>query len=1423
MPPNEVKELRAMKAKKLINNGLQLLAITLVAGINLSVQALVWPTTPSGSTASAIPMTMLVAAKDHKLFYEAYNDASDIDGDGELDIRFKPTITYYGLFDPKVCYKHNGDNTNTGLFEPVEVSTDPATLKCPGKWSGNWLNYVTTSRIDALRKVLYGGYREVDTTSETILRRAYIPQDTHSWAKEYTSEAHDKYKISDYTPLNQPNSGRRHFFGNVTMNAGTNCATLNTCSNLPPFLSVVTNSNKRVWEWASKERPVLDGTHGGARSDYTIRAKVCTGTFLTDCKKYGTNIYKPKGLLHDYGESDAMLFGLLTGSYNRNMSGGVVRQLMTSFSNEVSSTTGIFTSNATIVNNFNAMRIRDFNNGRTDATYRNGSFRTGPMNEGAYVDWGNPIGEMMYESLRYLAGKKSPTPIFDTSGSHDAAVGLTRPSAWDNPYEAGSAANAYWCARPNMLVMSDSYPSYDADQVPGSPYSLLTTDLTGFSASTLLGSITHYESEITGLKFIGQSDALNLDYAPSAKNVTNLAYVRGLAPEEPAKLGSYTSAAVAYFGKTQGFNVPSGQKQTVDSYFVTFASPAPTIAFTVAGRTVTVVPFAKTIDGASTDRTKGRYQPTDPIVDVYVRTVANTSTATMDISTNGGRPYLQYNIIYEADEQGNDFDMDVNSLYTLSINAAGQLQIEVQVIYESTGSNQNIGYVISGTNRDGIYLVTSDKVESLPYFLNTPPGRGPGYCDPVPTNTDPRFNECRQLPSLYNLATFDRSIETFSASTAPSATFLKDPLWYAAKWGSFKDLDGNARPNNKLEWDQNNDGVPDSYFFVQNPLKLKESLTKAFDTIVKNAGSSGNVIANSTSASENTRVYQAIYDPANWSGELEAYPVDSVSGVGTVTSWRASEKVPEHSSRKIFYSADDGTGKVFEWDSLSSSEKALLGDSDVVSYIRGVRTKEVQYGGIFRNRPINPSDNVLGDIAHSSPFYLKDNDTVFVGANDGMLHAFNATTGVEQFAFIPSSSISRLSLLKELNYNNNHQYYVDGDIVVSSLSQTGTKNYLVSTLGRGGKGLFALDVTTPASFSGGNLQWEYMSASDNSLGYMLGRPKIAQMKNGQWAVIVGNGYNSTNGTAVLYIFNLQTGAIIKKFDTLVGGDNGMATPGIRLDTDGRAISIYAGDLKGNIWEFDVSGLTTSTWTISNSGAPFFQAKDGSGAAQPITAPITIAVNSVTGDPHFGKLFVYVGTGSDFQIADATSTQTQTWYGLIDEGSVIASRDDLRTRTVAVTGTAFGKPVRAFSAATAGDMVAMKGFKMDLPDPGERIVTASNYYKLAEPVLIASSLVPIIDVCEPGGRGYLNAINPFNGARLTKPFFDIVGTGDFTDDVIGGANIGSIDLGVGKPGESIIIGRRLTVGGSKGVIKDIKINPGITPTKGRLSWREIIRD
>jgi len=608
------------------------------------------------------------------------------------------------------------------------------------------------------------------------------------------------------------------------------------------------------------------------------------------------------------------------------------------------------------------------------------------------------------------------------------------------------------------------------------------------------------------------------------------------------------------------------------------------------------------------------------------------------------------------------------------------------------------------------------------------------------------------------------------------------------------------------------------FFSAADPEQFATALTNTLNDIVKRTGSASNISANSTSINTGSQVFQAKFNSGKWNGDLDAIKV-SATGTGA-TNWTASEHIPAPASRNIF-TTSGGSAKAFNWTALSATDQTALGSSDVVEFLRGVRSKELQNGGSFRNRALS---NILGDIVHSSPYYVKDTNTVYVGANDGMLHAFDATSGQELFGYIPSTVIPNLQNLAQPNYA--HKYFVDGDIAVSSTSQTVGKNYLVSTLGLGGKGLFGLDVSTPSSFAASHVLWEYSGSSDADLGYMLGQPLIAKMNDGSWAVIVSNGYNSSSGKAVLYIFNLATGALIKKIDTAVGSDNGLASPGmIDADGNGTVDFIYAGDLKGNVWKFDVSDATVANWKVAFTSQPLFTAKDTSNIPQPITAPIIVAKNDLTGDPNIGKRFIFFGTGSYFRSADPGDAQVNSWYGLIDDNAIINSdKSELVPRSIAEEGVFDGKQVRTFNSASAGDMTGKKGWYMNFTtQSGERIVTASALYKAVKSVLVVSSIIPVVDPCVPGGKGYLNAIAPFSGASLDAGFFDINDANGYTDDKLNGKFIGGFDPNIGMPSKPVLIGNRLVVGGSSGGLASVKVNLGSKTIKGRLSWREIILD
>lgn len=658
-------------------------------------------------------------------------------------------------------------------------------------------------------------------------------------------------------------------------------------------------------------------------------------------------------------------------------------------------------------------------------------------------------------------------------------------------------------------------------------------------------------------------------------------------------------------------------------------------------------------------------------------------------------------------------------------------------------------------------------------------------------------------------------------------------------WGDPTDAEDLDRIDDLWHASVNGHG---NFVSAANPSEFVQGLIDALATVAQRLGSASNVTANSTSFQTDTRVYQASYVSGKWSGELAAYEV-SAAGISSVdadgdgvpdAAWQASKQLPAAADRN-FFTWSGTTGTTFPTTAQQTS-MAKPGRADInggpttgaqsVAYMKGSQALEVKNGGKLRDR-----DSLLGDIANSSPMYVSESQTIYVGANDGMLHGFDALTGVELFAYVPAGiDFADLSTLSDPQYSPSHRYFVDGPVVVSSTTQTAGKNYLVATLGRGGRGIFGLDVTSPTAFDATDVLWDKTgSGLGNDMGQILGEPLIATLNSVDGsghhvqAVIVSNGINSPNGNAVLFVLNLVDGSIIAKIDTGIGGDNGLSAPrGADSDGDGRLDYVYAGDLKGNIWKFDLKDTAASNWGTAFGGSPLFTATDSTGKAQPITAGLSIAR-----DPDSKKIWVFAGTGSFMTTGDVSSNDVQSMYGLIDDGPAISGRDKLVDRDIIVVKNQDGHDVRGFE--SPGTMPASKrGWFVDLdePSPGERIVSNPRVRGIV--LLFASMVPPKENTCEAGGTGYINAIDPFTGTSLANPYFDGNGDGKVDDnDRVTAADdtvvvIGSIDLGVGMPTLPTLIDKLLVVGGSKGTLGSVTMNPQGSSAR-RVSWREILRD
>lgn len=598
---------------------------------------------------------------------------------------------------------------------------------------------------------------------------------------------------------------------------------------------------------------------------------------------------------------------------------------------------------------------------------------------------------------------------------------------------------------------------------------------------------------------------------------------------------------------------------------------------------------------------------------------------------------------------------------------------------------------------------------------------------------------------------------------------------------------------------------------ASSPSEFTAGLGKALAAIAQRTGSFSNVATNSASLNAGSRVFSASYVSGTWTGTVKGQPVTR-DGLGA--GWTSS--IPSLAARKVFTSTTTDAGATFPTASQQTALARVGGPADYAvtgadnaAYIKGDTSREERNGGLLRNRP----STVLGDIVGSSPFYVPETNTLYVGANDGMLHAFDGTSGQELFAYVPRIiNFTQLATLSRGDYS--HKFFVDGPVVVTERALTPNKNILVGSLGRGGKGLFALDVSAPASATATSVAlWERQDTPGGNMGQVLGRPILSNVQGTSAAAVVfGNGVNSSHDRAVLVVMNAQTGAVIREIDTGAGSSaapNGLSAPTGVYGPDGKTLAyVYAGDMLGNVWKFDLTDTSSAAWTATR----LFTAQDATGKAQPISAGVTVATH-----PWTNKRWIFFGTGRYLttEDADSSNVSVQSMYGFIDSGAAV-SRSDLTRRTVQVTsGTSSGYPVRAFEGRTSLP-ISSKGWYIDLPDAGERIVQDAQ---VVSTYLITASMIPTGNACDADGRGYVNALDAFTGTSAASSYFDLDKNAG-TDDTVSGLPVGSVDAGVGMPTLPNVMRGVMLVAGSNGEIQALPVKP---PRWERVSWRDLKGD
>jgi len=588
------------------------------------------------------------------------------------------------------------------------------------------------------------------------------------------------------------------------------------------------------------------------------------------------------------------------------------------------------------------------------------------------------------------------------------------------------------------------------------------------------------------------------------------------------------------------------------------------------------------------------------------------------------------------------------------------------------------------------------------------------------------------------------------------------------------------------------------FLSAANPKDLIDSLQKIMGNIEERRGSSSSVSINGDELYQemggDIRLFQSSYNSATWTGDVQSYGIDATTGqVNSDPEWSAAKQLDENStwSNRMIATYDGFSGIEFAWGSLNSTQRAHLNNnSTLLDYLKGDQTNE---GSPYRAR-----NSILGDIVHSSPAFHED--VLYAGGNDGMLHAFNATSGRELFAYVPGMVFDDLAALAQTDYS--HQFYVDLTPVVKKSQDMidstdgDAESLLVGGLRKGGKGYYALDVTDAGSIStatdlANRVLWEYTNATH--LGYTYSRPSIVRSNDSthKWIILFGNGYNSQQGHAELFILDTD-GTLVRKIDTGLGyvsgtEKNGLSSPTpVDVNNDQKVDYVYAGDLKGNMWKFDLTSDDYTNWEVAyrNSTAPkpLFRAKDGGGNAQPITTRPDVMQHC----QEHGYMVLF-GTGKHLSKSDNTDYSLQSVYGIWDYGDDSDNSEYLGTfnrpglsnnpgsgyaellqQEVNATVSAFGNEVRITSdkAATwattndpdSGEMdnpsdstTNHVGWYLDLPESGEKVVTP---VMIRDGKLIFVSYVPDVSPCSLGGYSYVHEVDACDGDRLASPAFDM---------------------------------------------------------------------
>jgi type IV pilus assembly protein PilY1 len=632
-------------------------------------------------------------------------------------------------------------------------------------------------------------------------------------------------------------------------------------------------------------------------------------------------------------------------------------------------------------------------------------------------------------------------------------------------------------------------------------------------------------------------------------------------------------------------------------------------------------------------------------------------------------------------------------------------------------------------------------------------------------------------------------------------------------------------------------GGTGSYFPATDPTSLANDLQTILAQIQATTQSTAATAVNSTGLHNGSVAYLAQFTTSDtfldWTGNMNAWTIDPTTGFVNTTPgtqiWSAQTQLDlqNWNTGRLIATWDPvaHAGTPFRWNpglvpagisagtALGAALQTFLADPNgqhVVDFLRGSNFHELRNGGQFRNRT-----HKLGDIVASAPLYIgppngltqtadyfafavtnqNRSTVIYVGANDGMLHAFNALTGNEMFAYIPNGVWNNLIKLVNPFYNTQHLFYVNGSprsADVKFASDGTWHTLLVTSLGAGGSTLFALDVSAPDTIVAGGeaalaqaALWEF---TDVDMGLTFSEPAIADTAAG-WMVFAGNGYNSAHQKPVLYGIEPQHGTMLAKIDlcaavagvcnaALANGLSSVAVVNSYGQVSAPANTVYAGDLQGNVWRVDITNSNPANWVVS----VIYQTRDGGGNIQPITTTPAVTLN-----PQFPQLLgtmVYVGTGQFLGIGDLSTTGVQSIYGIFDPPTAsapplgfpgIPTRMNLVQQTLANDVTSTGVQVRIEPHVQPVTLPQPnRGWFVDLSlVAGERVITDPQIESGGG--LVFTTYQPNASQCVGGGSAWLMVLNYATGGSFPLPELDTNADGKLDSNDLG--STGNVPVGM----------------------------------------------